>query len=94
MEQEVKLEVNDQKGLFYIEKSGELQAKMTFVFAGDNQIIIDHTEVIETQSGKGLGKMMIKSAVCYARDKGIKILPLCPFAKHVFDKDKTLNDVL
>ena len=51
---------------------------MSFVFAGNYQIFIDHTEVNENQSGKGLGKMMIKIAVCYARDNGnYSIMSVC-----------------
>ncbi|WP_367755174.1 GNAT family N-acetyltransferase [Flavobacterium sp. WC2421] len=94
MTQDIKLEVNDKKGFFYIENEGKLQAKMTFIFAGEHQIIIDHTEVNSNQNGKGFGKQMVESAVAYARERGIKILPLCPFAKNVFDKNTTLNDVL
>ena len=30
----------------------------------------------------------------YAREKGIKIIPLCPFAKSVFDKTPEFRDVL
>jgi predicted GNAT family acetyltransferase len=33
-------------------------------------------------------------AVEYARDKHIKILPLCPFARSVFDKSPEIADVL
>ncbi len=94
MTQDVKLEVNDKKGFFYIENDGKTQAKMTFVFASERQIIIDHTEVNSNQNGKGFGKKMVESAVAYAREKGIKILPLCPFAKNVFDKNTNLSDVL
>jgi predicted GNAT family acetyltransferase len=45
-------------------------------------------------NGKGFGKMMVMKAVEYAREKGIKILPLCPFAKSVFDKTPEISDVL
>lgn len=94
MIQNVRLEANDKKGFFYIENNGNIQAKMTFVFAGESQIIIDHTEVNANQNGKGFGRQMVESAVAYARDKGIKIIPLYPFAKNVFDKDNSLKDVL
>ncbi len=44
--------------------------------------------------GKGFGKKMVTKAVEFAREKGIKILPLCPFAKSVFDKTPEFRDVL
>ena len=67
---------------------------MTFVFAGTDKIIIDHTEVNEGNNGKGFGKMMVAKAVDFAREKNIKIIPLCPFAKKVFDKTPEYSDVL
>ncbi|MGA9638471.1 GNAT family N-acetyltransferase [Flavobacterium sp.] len=94
METEVKLEINNDKGLFYIEIDNKIEAKMTFVFAGSDKIIIDHTEVNKAYNGKGLGKKMVQKAVEFAREKKLKIIPLCPFAKRVFDKTPEFKDVL
>lgn len=94
MEEEVKLESNLKNGYFYIDNNGKQQAKMTFVFAGSDKIIIDHTEVADGNEGKGLGKKMVTKAVEFAREKNIKIIPLCPFAKSVFDKTPEYKDVL
>ena len=94
MTEEVQLRINDNKGAFYIEVNGKPEAMMTFVFAGEDKIIIDHTEVNSGNEGKGFGKKMVNKAVEFAREKGIKILPLCPFAKSVFDKTPEFSDVL
>ena len=91
---EVKLKNDDKNGAFYIDVDGKQEALMTFVFAGNDKIIIDHTEVNEGNNGKGFGKMMVTKAVEYARDKNLKIIPLCPFAKSVFDKTPEFSDVL
>lgn len=85
---------NGQKGMFYIEENQSIVAEMTYVWTGTDRIIIDHTEVGESLKGKGAGKLMVEKAVEFARAKGIKIIPLCPFAKSVFDKVKEFNDVL
>jgi predicted GNAT family acetyltransferase len=37
---------------------------------------------------------MLFTVVESVRKKGIKIVPLCPFAKSVFEKTPELNDVL
>lgn len=91
---EVQLKTNDKNGYFYIDVNGNTEAKMTFVFAGEDKIIIDHTEVNPGNEGKGFGKKMLARAVEYAREQGIKIIPLCPFAKSVFDKVPEFRDVL
>ena len=82
------------KGMFYIEQNQQIVAEMTYVWAGDAKIIIDHTEVDESLNGKGIGKQMVEKAVNFAREKTIKIIPLCPFAKSVFDKVEEFKDVL
>jgi uncharacterized protein len=85
---------NGQKGIFYIEQEGSIVAEMTYVWAGKDRIIIDHTDVDAGLKGKGAGKQMVSKAVDFARQKGIKIIPLCPFAKSVFDKVAEFSDVL
>ncbi|MNY72522.1 hypothetical protein D3C86_2110990 [compost metagenome] len=67
---------------------------MTFVFAGPDKIIIDHTEVSPVFNGKGLGKKLVEKAVEVAREKNWKIVPLCPFAKKTFDRNPQFKDVL
>jgi len=92
--EEIQLELNGSKGYFFISVEGKQVGKMTFVFAGQNKIIIDHTEVNPVYNGKGFGKKMVNKAVEFAREKNIKIIPLCPFAKKVFDKTPEFSDVL
>lgn len=69
-------------------------AEMTFSMAGDRLLIIDHTEVSDALRGKGAGKQLVEAAVLYAREKKLKVMPLCPFAKAVFEKTKSYHDVL
>ena len=40
---------SDTKGVFYIEQNGLKVAEMTYSKNGDYRIIIDHTEVSESQ---------------------------------------------
>jgi uncharacterized protein len=67
---------------------------MTYSIAGEDKIIIDHTEVSPAYNGKGIGKKLVVEAVEFARINNIKILPLCPFARSVFARNKDLRDVL
>ncbi len=91
---EVQLKINDKNGVFFIDVNDKHEAMMTFVFAGEDKIIIDHTEVNPSNEGKGFGKKMVAKAVDFAREKNIQIIPLCPFAKKVFDKTPEYKDVL
>jgi len=84
----------DTKGEFFIEKEGNVVAKMTYSKLGNTQMIVDHTEVSDDMRGEDLGKALVKAGVEYAREQGLKIIPLCPFAKSVIEKDPDLQDVL
>lgn len=94
MNEIIQLHQNEKNGYFSVEVEGKTEAKMTFIFAGSDKIIIDHTEVNPGNNGKGFGKKMVTAAVEMAREKNLKIIPLCPFAKSVFDKTKAFKDVL
>lgn len=81
----IQQEENERKGKFFVELNGKQEAIMTYVYAGKN-IIIDHTEVHDVFKGEGVGYKLVEAAVDFARAKGIKIKPLCPFANAVFKK--------
>jgi hypothetical protein len=82
------------KGALVIDVGSERLAEMTYSKAGEKIIIIDHRDVSDKLRGQGAGKQLVLKAVEYARMNHIKILPLCPFARSVFDKSPEFSDVL
>jgi len=82
------------KGFFYYEENGEIKGEMTYSAAGTTKIIIDHTHIHDDMRGKGVGKALVEAVVAFARESNIKIIPLCPFAKSVFEKRPELGNVL
>lgn len=90
-----KIEIEDdgRKGRFLIYDDEDLAGELGFTWAGDDKFIIDHTEVDKAFGGKGFGKILVVEAVAFARERKVKILPLCPFAKGVFDTKKDWADV-
>ena len=91
---EIKHLNNEKNGTFEIYFDGEKAGEMTYKWAGKDKFIIDHTEVDEEYGGKGLGKDLVKAGVEYAREKNVKVIPLCPFAKKVIAKTPEFQDVL
>ena len=91
---EILHDIGNPKGKFYVQQDGETLAEMTYVWAGDQRIIIDHTHVDDRLRGKGVGKQLVQASVDFARAKKISILPLCPFAKSVFERVDEFKDVL
>lgn len=85
---------NETKGYALAKENGKTAGKMTFSIPSADFIIIDHTEVESGFEGRGVGKQLLYKVVEMARDKGLKILPLCPFANAMFKKLTDIQDVL
>ncbi|MFM9986726.1 MAG: GNAT family N-acetyltransferase [Flavobacteriales bacterium] len=82
------------RGAFHYFEDGKEAGIMTYSKAGDDMIIIDHTEVFPEFNGKGIGKKLVLEGVKYARENNLKIIPLCPFASALFKKTPEIRDVL
>ena len=83
------------KGMFYVgNDEGSIVAELVYTMPSPNKMIIEHTEVSDELKGQNAGYQLVKTAVEYARLHDIKIIPLCPFAKSVFDKKPEFRDVL
>ena len=91
---EIIREDNETKGRYIARIPGKPDAEMTFSKAGTSRIIIDHTGVPDALRGMGVGKALVERAVMDARAAGIKILPLCPFAKATIERTPEWQDVL
>lgn len=91
-----KVEIKRKNEQFYIGDNPESPlAEMTIVLSGTKQLIIDHTMVSDQLRGKGVGDQLLAEVVQFARDKNLKIIPLCPFAKARMEKNKEhYRDVL
>jgi uncharacterized protein len=82
-------------GAFYIAQEGERIAVQTFTLREDGKVAsINHTEVDESLRGQGIARKLTLAAVDWARKSGVKLVPVCPFAKAVMDRDASLHDVL
>lgn len=91
---EIKLIKNGNKGAAEAFDNGKKAGEMTFSIANDSFIIIDHTDVDPKFKGQGVGKKLLDKVVEWAREENIKIMPLCPFANAMFQKNKDIQDVL
>lgn len=83
----------DTGGKFELFYSGEKAGEISFQWEGPNQMAIDHTEVFEGFSGKGIGKKLVKYSVDFAREKGCLIKTICPFAAKVFDETEAYKAI-
>jgi predicted GNAT family acetyltransferase len=81
------------RGAFTIEREGKRLAELTYTVAG-SRVILDHTSVDDLLRGTGAGRELVKAAVEWARANDRRLMPLCPYARSVFDKTPEYRDVL
>lgn len=89
--------VEVKKGLksFYVgDTEDKALAEMTFVISDENIIKIEHTLITEELNGQGIGKLLLKELVNWARGENKKIIPLCPYAKAQMEKNKEYHDMI
>jgi len=82
------------RGRFFIEEEDDIVAEIVYANSGNDTIIIEHTEVDESLQGQNIGYELVHKTVEFARSRGLKIAPVCQFAKAVFDKKPDFADVL
>jgi len=82
------------RGAFVIERDGQRLAEMTYVRAGAKRVIVDHTFVDDALRGEGAGRRILQAVVEWARAEQLLVIPVCPFAKAMFERDASIQDVL
>ena len=81
-------------GAFVLVVDGKQLAEMTYSVGTDSTVIINHTGVDDALRGTGAGKKLLAALVEWARAEKKKVVPICPFAKAVFEKTPEYRDVL
>ncbi len=95
MEFEIKQEEKESQGEFYVEQKEEKTGSLRYLLFGSGRMIIQHTEVSRDLQGSGASHQLLDAAVDYARERSLKIVPLCPFAKAVMTRHREqYEDVL
>lgn len=60
----------------------------------NERMVLTHTEVPASHEGKGLGSQLVKAAANDARERGLKIVPQCSYARTWFERHREQGDVL
>lgn len=84
-----------EKGVFFINDENEHRiAELTYFWNQTNVFSIDHTWIDDSLRGQGVAKILFNKAIHFARDKNVKIIPICSYASAMFQRDSSLADVL
>lgn len=83
------------EGEFFIANQDEKLGLLAYSLPGDSYMVIKHTEVDPSLRGQGAARQLLDAAVAYARSNGLKIRPVCEYARAVMKKHPdTYADIL
>ena len=58
------------------------------------KIMFTHTEVPRGHEGQGLGTTLIRAGLAAARERGLEVIPICPFFAAYMKKHSDVQDLL
>jgi predicted GNAT family acetyltransferase len=77
---------------FVLEVDGH-RAVAAYQLEGDT-MVLTHTVVPPEIEGRGIGSRLIRGALDAARDRGVKVVPQCPFVRAYIEKHPEMRDLL
>ena len=78
---------------YVIELDGVLAAYTVDHIRGGRHFFV-HTETISGFEGRGVARTLVKAALDDVREKGQKIVPLCPYVAGFLKKNPEYNDIV
>lgn len=91
------MDVDIKKGenMFFIgEDELNPEAYVSYIVDDEGDFIIDSTEVANQLSGQGMGSALVGMVVEYAREEDKKIVPECPFARAVMERENDTRKMI
>lgn len=58
------------------------------------KIMFTHTEVPPAHEGRGIGSALIRFALAAARERGLQVIPICPFFAAYIKRHEEEQDLL
>ena len=77
---------------FEIENTGGT-AVLTYRELGDHLTIL-HTEVGSEHEGKGYGGLLVRAVLDYARQRKLRVIPVCKFARAYIARHREYADLV
>lgn len=83
---------NPSEGRFEVEVEGHLA--IAEYRLKDGLVFFTHTEVPDALEGRGVGKALVLAGLQAARDRGLKVVPLCSFFAAYMKRHPETHDLL
>ncbi len=87
----ISIEHNTAENIFRAMENGKEIGNLEYELRGQ-VMTITHTRAF--MEGRGLGRTLVAAAIDYARSRGMKIWPVCSFAKALMERIEEYHDML
>lgn len=71
----------------------DAEAEITYTHRGPGLISADHTGAPDALKGTGVAAALVEYLVADARERGFRIIPLCPYVRARYEKRPEWRDV-
>ena len=75
---------------FVLRIDGERHGFLEFSRPDVGVMRIEYVEVDPALRGTGLGRQLVEKAVAFAKEAELKVVPICPYARAVIQRDANL----
>ncbi|TKK88221.1 N-acetyltransferase [Herbidospora galbida] len=79
---------------FEISVDGEVAGFVKYRLPRPGRIVFVHTEIDPAHEGKGLGSKLARAVLDSARERGLEVVPMCPFIKGYIDRHPEYADLV
>ena len=76
---------------FVLRLDGERFGFLEFTRPQGGIMRIEYVEVSSELRGTGLGKQLVETAVTFAKDAGLRVVPICSYARAVIQRDPAMS---
>jgi uncharacterized protein len=76
---------------FVLRIDGERCGFLDFTRTDGGVMRIEYVEVAPGCRGTGLGKQLVERAVAFAKDAGLRVVPICSYARAVIHRNPELS---
>uniref|UniRef100_A0AB33J8N0 N-acetyltransferase domain-containing protein n=1 Tax=Prevotella sp. GTC17260 TaxID=3236796 RepID=A0AB33J8N0_9BACT len=90
---EVEVIINNKSGVVRAYEAGIQVGQLDFIFIQDG-LSIEHTRTFQGYEGKGIANALVSAVTDYAVENGLKIKPVCSYAKVWYKRHPQFDNIL
>lgn len=72
---------HDPEGSRFVVSLRDGDAQLIYAPFGDDILDLQHTEVPPSGQGEGVGDALVRAALGYARERGLRVIATCPYVQ-------------